>query len=258
VLLGLYVLGAASGIVLAAVLKLTALRDSGQPFYMELPPYRMPSFHSLCLHTWEKGKHFLYKAGTYIFAMSVLVWFLLNLPWGVEHKRDSYLGQAGALVSPVLRPLGFGTWEASASLITGVIAKEVVVGSMGEIYAPQRDGVKKEQHTMGEDLKEIAVSFGAASRKAVIAVLNIPQPDEKEEDNSVLNNSVRQSFTPLSAYAFMAFVLLYMPCMVVAAAIRQEFGSWKWAALAYAYQTALAWCVALVIYQGGRWLGLGG
>lgn len=87
---------------------------------------------------------FLIKAGTYIFAVSVLTWFLLNLPWGVEHKKDSYLGQAAAVVAPALKPLGFGNWEAAASLITGVIAKEIVVGTMGEIYTPKAKDAKKE------------------------------------------------------------------------------------------------------------------
>src|SRR3970282_1267793 len=80
-------------------------------FIMELPPYRMPSGRSLAIHTWEKGKHFLIKAGTYILAVSVLVWFLLNLPWGVEQKKDSYLGTVGQAIAPVFKPLGFGTWE---------------------------------------------------------------------------------------------------------------------------------------------------
>jgi ferrous iron transport protein B len=77
------------------------------------------------IHTWEKGKHFLIKAGTYILAVAVLVWFLLNLPWGVESKQNSYLGKTGAAIAPVFKPLGFGNWEAASSLITGVIAKEI-------------------------------------------------------------------------------------------------------------------------------------
>jgi ferrous iron transport protein B len=227
-------------------------------FIMELPPYRMPSFTSLCLHTWEKGKHFLIKAGTYIFAVSVLVWFMLNLPWGVEHKRDSYLGKAGAAIAPVFQPVGFGTWEAASSLITGVIAKEIVVGTMGEIYAPKKVEEKKEQPTLGEDLKDIVVSFGGAMKKAVSTLLYLPQKEEPEEEQSALKTALQAQFTPLTSFSFMAFVLLYMPCVVVGAAMRQEFGTWKWAGVAFAYSTLLAWLVALIIYQGGRFLGLGG
>ncbi|HXE96995.1 MAG TPA: ferrous iron transport protein B [Dongiaceae bacterium] len=256
VIWSLYVLGILLAVLMGLIFKKTIFRGEAPMFIMELPPYRMPSFTSLCLHTWEKGKHFLFKAGTYIFAVSILVWFMLNLPWGVEHKRDSYLGQAGAIMAPVFQPMGFGTWEAASSLITGVIAKEIVVGTMGEIYTPKHDE-KKETPTLGEDLKEIVVSFGSATKKAVSTLLYLPGEAEKKEDRSALNQAVKAGFTPLTSYAFMAFVLLYMPCMIVGAAMRQEFGTWKWVAVAFTYQTVLAWTVALIIYQGGLFLGLG-
>lgn len=182
---------------------------------------------------------------------------MLNLPWGVEHKRDSYLGKAGAAIAPLSQPVGFGTWEAASSLITGVIAKEIVVGTMGEIYTPKHDE-KKEIPTLGDDLKEIAVSFVAATKTAITTVLYLSGEEEKEEDRSALNGAIKAGFTPLSSYAFMAFVLLYMPCMIVGAAMRQEFGTWKWVTVAFTYQTVLAWTVALMIFQGGQLLGLGG
>jgi len=257
VIWSLYVMGILLAIGMGLLFKKTLFRGEAPLFIMELPPYRMPSFTSLCLHTWEKGKHFLFKAGTYIFAVSILVWFMLNLPWGVEHKRDSYLGKAGAAIAPIFQPVGFGTWEAASSLITGVIAKEIVVGTMGEIYTPRHEE-KKETPTLGEDLKEIVVSFGTAAKTAVTTLLYIPGKEEKEEDKSALNQAIMSGFTPLSSYAFMAFVLLYMPCVIVGVAMRQEFGTWKWAGVGFLYQTVLAWVVALIIYQGGNLLGLGG
>jgi ferrous iron transport protein B len=264
VIWSLYVVGIVLAILMGVVFKRTLFRGHAPAFIMELPPYRMPSMRSLCLHTWEKGKHFLYKAGTYILAVSVVVWFLLNLPWGVEHKKDSYLGKAGQLMAPALAPLGFGSWEAASSLITGVIAKEIVVGTMGEIYAPEAPEAKADeaQPTLGADLKEIAVSFGAAVKESVanvagtFALSSLSFEDEDAAD-SPLKAAVRGAFTPLTAVSFMLFVLLYMPCVVVAIAIRQEFGGWKWFGVAFAYQTALAWGVALLVYQGGRLLGLG-
>ncbi|QEM67138.1 ferrous iron transport protein B [Geobacter sp. FeAm09] len=261
VIWSLYVLGIALAIAMGVLFKRTLFRGEAPMFIMELPPYRMPSFTSLCLHTWEKGKHFLIKAGTYIFAVSIFVWFLLNLPWGVEQKKDSYLGQAGQVMAPVLSPLGFGTWQAAASLITGVIAKEIVVGTMGEIYAPKKDEQKKPEASFGEDLREIAVSFGKAAGEAasnVVSTFGVSSlsADEKE-DRGPLKATIQQTFTPLSAYAFMVFVLLYMPCVVVAIAMRQEFGSWKWFGVAFVYQSALAWGMALIVYQGGRLLGWG-
>ena len=259
VIWSLYVLGIALAIAMGLVFKRTLFRGEAPMFIMELPPYRMPSFRSLCLHTWEKGKHFLVKAGTYILAVSVFVWFLLNLPWGVESKKDSYLGQAGQVVAPALAPLGFGTWEAAASLVTGVIAKEIVVGTMGEIYAP----AKKEATaapTLAEDLKEMGVGFGKALKGSVsnvFSTMGVSSLAAEEEGGSSLKSAIQKTFTPLSAYAFMVFVLLYVPCMVVAVALRQEFGSWRWFGLAVAYQTALAWGAAFVVFQGGRLLGLG-
>lgn len=264
VIWSLYLLGIALAIVMGMIFKRTLFRGETPMFIMELPPYRLPSFRSLCLHTWEKGKHFLIKAGTYILAVSVFVWFALNLPWGVESKRDSYLGQAGAAIAPVFEPLGFGTWEAASSLLTGVVAKEIVVGTMGEIYAPGalEESTNETVPTLGEDLREIVVSFGGALKEAgsnIVSTFGVSSLAIEEETNdSPLKEAVRGSFTPLSAYAFMAFVLLYMPCVVVAIAMRQEFGTWKWFGIAFAYQTALAWSVALIIYQGGRFLGLGG
>ncbi|NJC88011.1 MAG: ferrous iron transport protein B [Desulfuromonas sp.] len=268
VIWSLYVLGIALAIVMGMIFKRTLFRGATPMFIMELPPYRMPSLRSLCLHTWEKGKHFLIKAGTYILAVSVFVWFLLNLPWGVESKRDSYLGQAGAVIAPVFEPMGFGTWEAASSLITGIIAKEIVVGTMGEIYAPEAlaeadaTAAAEAVPTLGEDLKEMVVSFGGALKDAganLVGTFGVSSlAAEDEEGDSPLKSAVRGAFTPLSAYAMMAFVLLYMPCVVVAIAMRQEFGSWKWFGVAFAYQSVLAWGVALIIYQGGRLLGLGG
>ncbi|MFA7536091.1 MAG: ferrous iron transport protein B [Desulfuromonadales bacterium] len=267
VIWSLYVMGILLAILMGLIFKKTLFRGEAPMFIMELPPYRMPTLKSLLIHTWEKGKHFLVKAGTYILAVSVFVWFLLNLPWGVENKRDSYLGQTGAAIAPIFEPLGFGTWEASASLITGVIAKEIVVGTMGEIYAPEAlaeetEAAEEAVPTLGEDLKEIVTSFFGAFGDAaanVVATFGVSSlTAEEEEGLTPLKSAVGGAFTPLSAYAFMAFVLLYMPCVVVAIAMRQEFGSWKWFGVAFAYQSALAWTVALIIYQGGTFLGLGG
>ncbi|OFX26208.1 MAG: ferrous iron transport protein B [Anaeromyxobacter sp. RBG_16_69_14] len=264
VIWSLYVVGIALAIAMGVLFKRTLFRGEAPMFIMELPPYRMPSLRSLCLHTWEKGKHFLVKAGTYILAVSVIVWFLLNLPWGVESKKDSYLGKAGQVMAPALAPLGFGTWEAASSLITGVIAKEIVVGTMAEIYAPgkEEEKAKTEPPTLREDLKEIGTSFGKAVKESVSNVVSTfgisSLSTEEEAGRSSLKDVIQKTFTPLSGYAFMIFVLLYMPCVVVAIAMRQEFGSWKWFGVAFAYQTVLAWGGAFLVYQGGRLLGLGG
>jgi ferrous iron transport protein B len=264
VLWSLYVMGIALAVLMGIIFKRTLFKGEAPMFIMELPPYRMPSLRSLMVHTWEKGKHFLIKAGTYILAVSILVWFLLNLPWGVEHRKDSYLGRMGQVLAPVLEPLGFGNWEAASSLVSGLIAKEIVVGTMGEIYVPKAKDEKKETPTFAEDLKEVGTSFVGALRDSAVNVvsgigissMSAQESSEEQEERSPLREVIKGQFTPLSAYAFITFVLLYMPCVVVAIAMKQEFGTWKWFGIAFAYQMVLAWMVAFVIYQGGRLLGL--
>jgi ferrous iron transport protein B len=266
VLWSLYVLGIALAIMVGAIFKKTLFKGEAPMFIMELPPYRMPSFKSLMVHTWEKGKHFLVKAGTYILAISILVWFLLNLPWGVTNKKDSYLGKVGQTVAPILQPLGFGKWESASSLVAGLVAKEVVVGTMGEIYVPRPKDGKAAKPAFTEDLKDIGTSFVGAVRNSVsnvfstfgIASISSQASAEKATGRSSLHEALKHQYTPLSAYAFLVFVLLYMPCMIVAVAMRQEFGTWKWFGIAFAYQIVLAWSTAFLIYQGGRLLGLGG
>jgi ferrous iron transport protein B len=265
VLWSLYVLGIILAVLMGVIFKKTLFKGEAPMFIMELPPYRMPSFRSLMIHTWEKGKHFLIKAGTYILAVSILVWFLLNLPWGVENKKDSYLGKMGQVIAPVFEPLGFGNWEASSSLVSGLIAKEIVVGTMGEIYVPKSEETK-EKPALAEDLKEIVVSFGGAVKDSFgnvvsgfgISSMSAEESAEETEERTPLRGVIKSQFTPLSAYAFIVYVLLYMPCVVVAIAMKQEFGTWKWFGMAFAYQMVLAWVVAFVIYQGGKLLGMGG
>ena len=259
VLWSLYILGILLAVLVGFIFKSTLFRGETPVFIMELPPYRMPTAKSLMIHTWEKGKHYLIKAGTWILAISVLVWFGLNLPWGVESKKDSYLGKTGQVLAPVFKPLGFGTWEATSSLLTGIVAKEVVISTMGEVYVSKAGEEKKETPSFGEDVREITVTFAEAFGKAAknvfstfgIATLSI----EVEEETAGLRSVIAKAFTPLSAYAFMAFVLLYVPCFIFLVAMRHEFGTWKWACIAVVYQSVLAWTAAFVIYQGGRILG---
>ncbi|MBF0553287.1 MAG: ferrous iron transport protein B, partial [Nitrospirae bacterium] len=267
VMWSIYVLGVTLAVLMGIVFKHTLFRGETPMFIMELPPYRMPSFKHLAIHSWEKGKHFMIKAGSFIVAMSVLVWFLLNLPWGVQDKRDSYLGMVSQTVAPVFKPLGFGRWEAVSALMTGVIAKEIVISTMGEIYS----GISEKQKpavnvSFGEELREMAFSLGSTVKQSVTNVFSsfiISSISESvsakagSDISSSLKNAIKSNFTPLSAYAFMVFVLLYMPCLVTAIAFKQEFGTWRWFGLAVAYGMSLAWVAAFLIYQGGKFLKIG-
>ena len=264
VLWSIYVLGIVVAILLGLVLKATMFKKEAPVFIMELPPYRMPTWKDLAIHTWQKTRHFVLKAGTVILAMSVLMWFLLNIPWGVQNRKDSMLGRMGQVAAPVLKPAGFGNWQAASSLMAGVMAKEIVVGTMAEIYAPRNED-KKETISFAGDLKGIGASFLGAVKEAGTNVfggfgiksMSTTESAEEKAEHTPLRRAILGAFTPLQAYAFMAFVLLYWPCLVTAIAMRQEFGGWKVYGQAVLIHSTLAWSIAVLIYQGGRFLGLG-
>jgi ferrous iron transport protein B len=255
-LLGLYLLGIVLAVLMGMLFKKILFKASVPLFIMELPPYRFPTMKNLSIHTWNKGKHFLVKAGTYILAVSIFVWFFLNMPWGVQHKQDSYLGQTGQLIAPALEPLGFGSWEAAAALITGVVAKEIVVSTMAEIYTPDVVPALAEDSSLSQDLLEAASSFLAAGSGAISNVfsnLGVSSISTEPDTNSAsLKNIIYQQFTPLSALSFMVFVLLYMPCVVTGIAMKQEFGTWKWYWLTVVYGLILAWSCSFLVFQIGQ------
>ncbi len=256
VIFSLYLLGICLAVLVGLLFKRTLFAGEAPVFVMELPPYRFPTFRSLMLYVWEKLRRFVRKAGTYILATSVVIWFLLNLPWGVANPADSYFGKVAGTIAPLFEPLGFGTWEAAGSLITGVIAKEVVVSTMGEIYTPEPPE-EQAPPPLTEELSEIGRGFLTACGDSVVAVLRglhlLPQAAAPPPP-SALAERMRTAFTPLTAVAFMVFVLTYIPCMVTMAALGQELG-WRWAAFASGYLLTLGWCLAFLTYHGGRLLG---
>jgi ferrous iron transport protein B len=136
VMFSMYLLGILVAIGAAFVFRKTILKGESGHFVMELPPYRLPTFKGVITHMWERGQLFLRKAGTIILAAVVVIWFLSSMPWGVEYaSADSWIGQIGSFIAPVFAPAGFGQWQAGVSLIFGFLAKEVVVGTMGAIFA---------------------------------------------------------------------------------------------------------------------------
>lgn len=131
----LYALGIIIAIITGKIFSSTLFKAEESYFVMELPPYRMPTLKGLCIHMWEKSAAFLKKAGTIIFAIVVIVWALSNLPFGVEPGTEkSILGMIGSVIAPILKPAGFGNWQAGVALITGLGAKEAVVATMGIVY----------------------------------------------------------------------------------------------------------------------------
>ncbi len=259
---GLYLLGIVLAIVTGMVLKRTLFAGKPpSPFVMELPPYRLPTLKGILIHMWERSSVFVRKAATIIMAVSVILWFLMNIPWGVENPRDSLFGQASAAIAPLLAPAGFGDWQAAGSLVTGFVAKEVVVGTMSQIYVGGAEEEEAEEPTtFFQDVGEIVIGFCGATVDTVKATVSlIPGVDlmgeeEEEEEDTALVQALQENYTPLSALAFNVFVLLYIPCMVCVAAQRQEYGD-KWTLFNAVYLTALGWVAAVLVFQIGRLMG---
>ena len=256
---GLYTLG----VVVALMTSLIAQRVlfGNQPpslFVLELPPYRLPTWRSIWTHTWEHTREFITKAGTVILAMSMVLWVLLNVPWGVQNPRHSLFGQVSGRLAPALAPLGFGTWEATGALISGMVAKEVVITTMSQIYVGEETTSGSDMGSWREDWDTLVVGLGRAMVDAGRRLINIlpgveiAQPATNEYDLS-LARVLRGVFTPAAALAFVAFVLLYVPCTATLGAIHQEFGR-RWALFSAAYQTAVAWGVAFVVYRLAGWV----
>ena len=259
----MYLLGIVFAIISGMVFKKTLFKGKPPaPFVMELPPYRMPTLRGVWTHMWERSAVFVRKAATIILTVSIVLWFLLNIPWGVDNPRDSLFGQASAAIAPILAPAGFDQWQAAGSLVTGFVAKEVVVGTMSQIYVGEAgEEEEAEPTTFFQDVGEIVVTFWDVTVDTVKGTISlVPGVDlmgeGEEEEDTALIEALQASFTPLQAVSFNLFVLLYIPCMVAVAAQRQEYGT-KWMLFSAVHLTLLGWVVSTIVYQGGRLLGLG-
>jgi len=216
ILLSIYVLGIVVALLVAGILKRTLFKGMSAPFVMELPTYKVPSLKGVLLHTWDKTKGFLKKAGTIILGAAIIIWILSYLPFGVEYgSQQSVLGIIGSFIAPIFAPLGFGTWQAGIAILTGLVAKEVVVATFG---------------TLG---------------------------GLEEDDEEGIRALVHDTFTPLSAYSFMAFCLLYVPCFAAIGAIKQETNSWKWPLTMACITFVTAYIVSFLIYNVGLLAGFG-
>lgn len=240
-------------ILMAILFKHTLFKGSADnPFVMELPPYRLPTVRSVLIHMWHKAEHYLQKMGGVVLLFSVILWWAGSYPESpaIEKEYDSkiasintvgqlsserrnaiiaelqteksaklleqsYIGRVGHIFEPLVRP--FGTdWRGAVSLITGFVAKEIVVGSMGVLYSAGTEGT---------------------------------------EESDVLRAKLKEHFTPLSAFAFMLFVLLYTPCIVAFITIIRELKNWKWSAFSVCYQLIFAFSTATIVFQIGKLLG---
>lgn len=222
VVFSIYVAGVIVAIVMAKILNSTTFKSEESTFLLELPPYRFPDMKTVLFETWDKGKSFLVKAGTIIFAMSIVIWFLSNYNFGGKvEMEESFLAAIGTVVANVFTFHGFDTWEAGAAVITGILAKEAIVSTMGVLYG----------------IGDIA--------------------DDAVEAAQQMQSTIGTSFSALSAYAFMIFIALYTPCMTALGTLKKEFSSWKWTLFSASYTFVVAWVVSLIVYQVGKLLGFG-
>ncbi|MFM9327923.1 ferrous iron transport protein B [Paenibacillus mesotrionivorans] len=224
----IYGLGILVAMLSCIILNKTVFKGEAPPFVMELPPYRLPSLKSVMMHTWEKARGYVVKVGTILLSMSVVIWVLQTFDFSfhmVGDAADSIFGSIGKLIAPIFTWNGFGVingtgevhWQVGAALLTGLIAKEAVVSTLGILY----------------------INEGT------------------EELTNALSTALHGYFSPLAAFSVMVFVLLYAPCFAAIATAKKELGSWKWTLFTVAYQCGIAWTISLLVYQVGRLLGIG-
>ncbi len=259
VMFSIYMIGIAIAILVGLAMKNTFFNKKDVPFVMELPPYRVPTFKNTIIHMWNKGAQYLRKMGGVILVASILIWALGYYPQDIEYSKDynaliekvelnnsidenvksheikliqlvkeaerqekSYIGRMGHFIEPVIRPLGFD-WKIGVSIITGLAAKEIIVGSMGVLYHTDFE-TDEASECLVEKLQQQKYTRG-------------PKMGQKV-------------FSPLVAYSLMLFILIYFPCIAVIAAINKE-GNWKWAIFTMFYTTIIAWLASFITYQIG-------
>lgn len=213
IIYSIYMLGLVVAVISALILSKFVVKGEASNFIMELPQYRVPTLRSVFIHGFEKVKGFAIKAGTVILASTILIWLLSNFNFsGMCEMEDSILASIGRSIQWIFAPLGFGNWKASVGVVTGWIAKENIVSTFG-------------------------VLFGASDAIAEAAM-----------EGSAAIPGVAAAFTKASAFSYMAFNLLCMPCFAAVGAIRKEMGSWKDTLMTVGFQMLVAWIVAFLVY----------
>lgn len=262
ILTSIYLIGILFAILTSLLMKKIAFKDNSDQFVMELPPYRLPTFRNAMVHMWDKSVQYLKKMGTVILVATVIIWALEYFPQhspqidrytaqieqisadtemdeavkaaqikqlefdrSVVQTENSYIGRVGQAIAPVFRPLGFD-WKMGVSLLTGLAAKEIVVSSMGVLYHADTDA---DEHSSALQASIQAQTWTSGALKG------------------------QRVFTPLVAYAFMIFILLYVPCVAAVTAVYKEAGG-KWAAFTVLFNTLVAWIMAFLVYQIGMLL----
>ncbi|NLL00705.1 MAG: ferrous iron transport protein B [Clostridiales bacterium] len=212
----MYVIGILVAIIVAYIINKNTNSKKSNSLLIELPDYKSPNARTILIYVWEKVKEYLTKAGTTIFAASVIIWFILNFgPNGmVADMSESFGAIIGKALAPILRPAGLGMWQVVVALIAGIAAKEIVVSSFG-------------------------ILFGISNISSIEGMTGLSQ----------LLGGI--GFGAMNAYALMVFCLLYIPCAATIGVIQREMRSWKWTMFTVFFQLAVAWLISTLVYQIG-------
>jgi len=232
VMISLYVIGIVIAIITSKLFSKFVIKGEDTPFVMELPPYRLPTAKAIVRHTWEKGKEYLKKMGGIILVASIIVWALGYFPHNDSlsaeaQQEQSYIGRVGKAIEPVFAPQGFN-WKLDVSLIAGVGAKEIVASTLGVL-------------TINDDSFADDDSFIEEEGNSA----------DTQKYKALYQQLAADGVTPLTAFSYLLFILLYFPCIATIVAIKNETGSWRWATFTAVYTTAVAWLVSAAVYQVG-------
>ncbi|KAA3648445.1 MAG: ferrous iron transport protein B [Chloroflexi bacterium] len=272
IIFGLYLLGIATAIFLGLVLRRTQFKEKENTvMVIELPPYQLPGLKTLWNYISQRVGDFVKNAATIILVTSMVIWLLTAIPvtssasFADVELQDSAFGRLSTSLSTVFKPLGFGNWQTTGALISGFVAKEVVVSTLAQTYALETDKPTTEG-SLAEDFDIIVMDFANASIDTLATIpqmLGLGADATEDETPSDLMTAMRNNFETVSgghgalaALSLMVFVLIYTPCMAAVAAEKHEFG-WRITAASVVGQTLLAWLMAFAVYQGGLLLGLG-
>lgn len=215
VIFSLYFLGIVTAVFLGLIFKKFLIKELSSPFVIELPPYRIPSLTGVFIHVGERVWLFIARAGTLILAFSIIIWFLASFPAGVDYG--------------------------SAESFAGLIGQQMAV-----VFKPLG---------FGNWQSAVALMFGFFAKEVIVGTFGTLYGVMEDPANNSLTLALNQDFTPLSAYSFMVFVLLYIPCMAVLAVVKKETNSWKWPLFMIFYTSAVAWLAAFGVFQMGRLMG---
>jgi ferrous iron transport protein B len=274
VIFALYLSGVLIALLLGFALRGTIFRQKeATPLLMELPPYRLPTLRGIWFYTWQRTSEFITNAVTIILVASIVVWLLMAIPvtGGGTFTKTSLDNSAFAMladgISPALAPLGFGSWETGGALVTGFVAKEVVVSTLAQAYNVGPDAEQIETTTFVQDIGYVVTGFLRATVdtvKSIPLIVGINLFDEQEASHPpALITAIRDRFDEtsngkgaLAGLAFMVFVLLYTPCAASLAAERQVLGT-NWMLYSIFGQLILAWMAAFLVFNIGKLVGVG-